>query len=115
MFRAAVDPLFAIGAREAFGTRTSVRPLSGVVARAVVLTRSVVSAEVQVLIAEESSPAFVAEALPFLLTRAVHAPRITLALVAQPSNPAGVTSAKEKRSRLINCNSCSVRQRRYDL
>lgn len=97
MFGASVDSLFAVRARESGGTGASVRALAGVEARAVVLTRPMVGAEVQVLVAEQSTPALVAEALPLLLTRAVHAAGIALAFAAEPADPTWMTSAKEKK------------------
>ena len=46
-----------------------------------------VGAVVEVLVAEEASPALVAVALVRLVARAVHAARVADALVAEPASP----------------------------
>lgn len=72
-------------------------PLARVEARAAVLARLVVRAVVQVLVAEQSAPALVADALPLLLARSVHASRVQLALLAQRALPSFLAAATEKK------------------
>lgn len=81
-FGAAVDFDVAVRAGESCRTRARVRASAGVEARSVVVARSMIGAVVEVLVAEEATPALVAEALPGLATRAVHATRMALALAA---------------------------------
>lgn len=77
----------AVGAGKLGRARASVRALARVEASAAVLARLVVRAVVEVLVAEQAAPSFVAVALPGLLTGAVKAARIAYALVAQLSLP----------------------------
>ena len=78
---------FAVCSRVLGRTGARVRSLASVEASAAILARLVVGAVVQVLVAKETAPAFVAVALPRLLARAVQTARITDALVAQLSLP----------------------------
>lgn len=92
----------AVSAREARGTVARVRALARVEARAVVSARPVVGAVVEVLVAEQSTPALVAQAVPGLLAGAVEAAGVALALVAQRALPSVVTSG--------NITHCWIRQ-----
>ena len=55
-----------------------------------------VGAVVEVLVAEESSPALVAVALVRLVAGAVHAARVADALVAEPAGPALLAPGREE-------------------
>lgn len=94
--RTVADSGLAICSDVAGRTLASVRTLSGVEASSSILTRFVVGAEVQILIAEQSTPAFVAEALPGLLAGPVYASRIGFTLVAQGTLPAGLATVEIK-------------------
>lgn len=91
--RAIADDRFALGAGKARRTLARVRALARVEAGSTVLARFVVGAKVQVLVAEQTAPAFVAQALPRLLAGSVHAARVRFALVAQLSLPSGLADA----------------------
>jgi len=78
---AVVDLALAVRAREARRTVAGVGALAGVEARASVLTRLVVGAVVEILVAEQSTPALVTQAVPGLLAAAVQAPGVPLTLV----------------------------------
>lgn len=82
----------AVSASEAWRTVARVRALARVEAGATMSARPVVGAVVEVLVAEESAPTFVAQAVPGLLARAVQTTGVALALVAQSSFPTVVTS-----------------------
>lgn len=75
---------------------TGVRSLTSVEASTTVLARLVVGAVVQVLVAEKTTPTFVAVALPRLLARAVQTSRVADALVAQFSLPTQFASMQTK-------------------
>lgn len=86
----------ALGAGEAGRTDACVRTLAGVVACAIILAWPMIGAVVQVLIAEQATPAFAAMAFPWLLTGSVNAARIRLTFVTLLALPAGLTAANEK-------------------
>lgn len=96
MGQTSVHGLFAIGSLEPSFTVAGVRPQSGVVASPAVLARLVVGAIIEILVAEQTTPTFVADALPLLLACPVQTSGIPFALVAQLSCPTPVTSAKKK-------------------
>lgn len=77
----------AVGSGVTGRALASIRTLSGVETSSPVLARLVVSAKVQILIAEQPTPAFVAQAFPGLLAGSVHASRVGLTLVAQLALP----------------------------
>lgn len=82
-----------IVATEAWCTHAGVESLTGVEAGAAVLAGAMVGAVVKILIAEQTSPALVADAVPWLVAGAVHAARIKCTLIAQRSLPAILTAA----------------------
>lgn len=86
------DLSVAIGPHESRLALTRVRALARVEAGAAVLAGFVVRAVVQILVAEETAPAFVALALPGFLAGAVHAARIGFAFCAEGALPAGVAT-----------------------
>lgn len=86
-----VHGYFAVGAVEAVGAAAGVTALAGVEASAAVSARFVVGAEVQVLVAEQAAPAFVAEAIPRFQAGTVDATRVTLTLVAEGPLPPRLT------------------------
>lgn len=87
--RARVVDLFTRGSGEAVRTRAQVVVRRGVEARAAVLARLVGTAVVEVLVAEDTAPVGVADALPArAVAVAVLAARIGRALVAQVAAPA---------------------------
>lgn len=90
---AVADSRLAVDPRVTGWALAGIRTLSGIEAGSTVLARFVVRAEVQILIAEQSTPAFIAETLPRFLAGSVHASRIGLALVAQSAFPAGLAYA----------------------
>lgn len=83
----------AVGACESLRAVTGVGALAGVEAGSVVAARLVVGAVVQVLVAEQTAPTLVAEAVPRLYACAVHAAWVTLAFVAKRTYPTRMTSA----------------------
>lgn len=94
---------FAVGAGEAGLAGAGVGSLSGVEASPVVLARLVVGAVVEILVAEEPSPTFVAEAVPRLLAGAVETAGIPLALRAEGSLPAAVAPETQRETEVIRC------------
>ena len=80
-------PAFTVCASVARWAAAGIRPLSSVEAGGSIAARFVVGAVVQVLVAEETTPTFVAVALPRLLARTVKAARVTDALIAQLALP----------------------------
>ena len=92
-FVGAVDMFhITVGAGVAEGAATRVRALAGVEAGAAVTARPMVGAAVEILVAEQSAPAFVAQTVPRLVAPSVRAARIAFALVARFTGPAAVTS-----------------------
>lgn len=85
---AVVDGDFAFGASETWGAGAGVAPLARVEASTAVTARLVVRAEVQVLVAEETTPALVAKAIPWLHAGTMHAAWVPSALVAIGAFPA---------------------------
>lgn len=91
--RTIADHRLALGTGEPGRTLARVRALTGVEAGSTVLARLVVGAKVQILVAEQSAPTFVAQALPRFLAGSVHAPRVRFALIAQLPLPSGLADA----------------------
>lgn len=89
---AAVQLDFAVDARVARRAAASIRALARVEANAVVLAGFMVGAVVEVLVAEQSTPALVADAVPLLLACSVQASRIPLAFITIPAGPSALTS-----------------------
>lgn len=83
----------AAGSRKAGPAGAGVAPLARVGAGGAVLARAVVGAVVEVLVAEEPAPAFLAVALPRLHAGAAQAARVADALVAELPLPADPTLA----------------------
>lgn len=83
---------FAVGAQEAGRALACVRSLSGVGAGPAVVTRLVVGAEVEVLIAEQAAPALLADALPLHAAGSVHASWIHFTLVTIRSSVSALAS-----------------------
>lgn len=98
-----MERLLAVESRVLRRTDAGVAALAGVVARPAVLTRAVVGAVVEVLVAEQAAPALLADAVPGLGAGAVEASRMSLALVAELAHPARMTTGmKEKHSSVKN-------------
>lgn len=91
-----------IVATEAWCTHTGVESLAGVEAGAAILAGAMVGAVVKILIAEQTSPALVADAVPWLVAGAVHAARIKCTLIAQRSLPAILTAASRLKRKTIS-------------
>lgn len=91
------DLSVAIGAHESRLALAGVRALAGVEAGAAVLAGLVIRAVVEVLVAEQTAPAFVALALPGFLAGAVHTARIGFAFCAESALPAGVATGMRER------------------
>ena len=89
------DALLAVAAREADGAAAGV-VLAGVEAGRPVVAGPVVGAEVEILVAHLTAPAVVAVAGPGLAAGAVDAAGVDLALGAQRTLPALVTSGQER-------------------
>ena len=81
------DPGLAIGTRPARSARTGVRALASIEASGSVLAGPVVGAVVQVLIAKEAAPAFLAMASPGLVAGSMLATRIPDTVGAECSGP----------------------------
>ena len=90
-----LHPRLAVASRETNRAGACV-VLPRVEARGSVVTRLVLRAEVEVDVAEMSSPPAVALARVRLAARAVFAPWVDLALVAVSSRPSDPTPAREK-------------------
>ena len=76
-----------------------IRPLSSVEAGGSIAAGFVVGAIVQVLVAEETTPAIVAVALPGVLARTMLASGVPNALVAKRTGPTITTPETEKRQK----------------
>ncbi len=85
----------AIGTRMLSWTGASVRALSSVKAGATVLARLVVGAVVEILVAEQTAPTFIAVALVRLLAGSVQTTWVADALVTQLSLPSQFASVKK--------------------
>lgn len=96
---AVAELLITVGAGVAGRAATRVRALARVETGAAVSARLMVGAVVEVLVAEQPAPAFVAQTVPRLLAGTVSAVRIRFAFVAQSTLPATVTSAKHKKDK----------------
>lgn len=102
---AGVQRLLAVRAGVVRRTDAGVAALSGVVAGPLVLARLVIGAVVEVLVTEETAPAFLAVAVPGPAAGPVHAARVPLALVAQLAHPARMTAERKLTvSRVITSN-----------
>lgn len=88
------DPGFAVCSGVTRRAAARVGALAGVSAGGAVLARPVVGAVVEILVAEEPAPAFIAEAVVGLLAGSVHTARIPDALVAEGARPTGLASEK---------------------
>lgn len=84
---------FTVCSSEARFAGAGVASLAGVGAGGIVLTGPVVGAVVQILIAVESAPSFLAVALPGLVAGPVHTARVSRTLVALPALPPLTTNA----------------------
>jgi hypothetical protein len=82
---------FAVRSCKPRRATAGVRTLSGVKASATVSAWFVIGAVVQILVAKQASPSFIAEAVPRLLTRPVEATRVPLTVVTQATFPSTVT------------------------
>lgn len=91
--RTVADSRFAVGSGVTGRALASVRALSGVEASASVLAWFVVGAKVQILIAKQTTPAFVADTLPRLFAGSVHTSRVRFAFIAQRTLPSGLAYA----------------------
>ena len=90
-------PVLAVLAGVAHRARAGVAALAGVVAGGAVGAGRVVSAVVEVLVAEETPPSGLAVALPGLVAGALLAAGVTLALVAVGTGPSGATPGGERK------------------
>lgn len=90
---AVVQWYFTVGSGVLGWTIAGVTSLAGVEASTAVSTWFVVGTEVEVLVAEQTTPTFVAEAVPRLHARAMHTTWIFLAFVTQRTFPTGLTFA----------------------
>lgn len=88
---------FAIRPGESGRAGAGVRALSGVETGTAVLAGLVIGTVVEVLVAEETAPSFVAQAVPRLLATSVETTGITFAFRAEPSLPAAVTPAIDRK------------------
>lgn len=87
---------FAVRAGEAWRARAGVRALAGVEAGAAVVAGFVIGTVVEILVAEEATPAFVTEALPGFVTTSMKTSGIPHALIAVWTFPSIVTSEKQR-------------------
>lgn len=99
LFLAVGDLNFAIGAHESRFAFTGVRSLASVEAGSTVLTGFVICAVVQVLVAEQTAPAFVADAVPGFQAASVDASRVRFAFVAHGTFPASVATVDKRNGR----------------
>lgn len=94
---AVAELLITVGASVAGWAAARVRALARIETGAAVSARLMVSAVVQILVAEQPTPAFVTQTVPRLLAGTVSAVRIRFAFVALSTFPATVTSARRKK------------------
>ena len=87
---------FTITARKTGRTLARVQIGTGIVTGAAILTGTMIRAVVQILIAEQTAPAFVAHAIEGFLAGSKLTAGIEFAFVAQRSLPAGLTTAKRE-------------------
>lgn len=80
-------------------THTSVAPLPCIMARATIPTRPMVSAIVEVLVAEQPSPTLFTYAIPGPRAGAVYAARMSLAPVTHLAHPTRMTTGIKKKIR----------------
>lgn len=97
MSGATVQHLLAIRPGESGLTAAGVGSLTGVEANPPVFAGLVVRAIVEILVAEQTPPTFVADAVPLLLARTVKASGIPFTFVAEFTLPAAVTSGNNKK------------------
>jgi hypothetical protein len=83
---------FTIDSPVAWSALTGVRSLSSVCTSSAIVTRLVICAEIQVLVAKQASPAFFADAFPFFRTCTMHASWIHFTFVTIWSLPSGLAS-----------------------
>uniref|UniRef100_A0A8D8Y3F2 Uncharacterized protein n=1 Tax=Cacopsylla melanoneura TaxID=428564 RepID=A0A8D8Y3F2_9HEMI len=88
---AAMQLVFTIRPVESRRTSASVRPLACVETGSAILTRLVIGAVVQILVAEQTAPAFITQALPGFMARAVQTAWVTLALITELAFPTTAT------------------------
>lgn len=81
------DPNFAIGTGPSRGTGTSIRTLTGIETGGAILTRLVICAIVQILVAKKAAPAFFANASPRFVAFSVLATRVSHTFRAKISRP----------------------------
>lgn len=93
---------FAVRSRVLWRAGASVRSLTGVEASASVLARLVVGAIVEVLVAKETAPSFVAIARVGRLASAVQTARIADALVTQFTLPSRFAPVRQRRRKKTN-------------
>ena len=96
------DPALAVLARVAGRAGAGVGALAGVAAGGPVGARPVVGAVVEVLVAEESAPPLLAEALELVAAEAVHAARVLDALVAQRAGPPRLAPGEKMEKKMIS-------------
>lgn len=99
---ARVQRLFAVRPGVLGRAHARVAALASVVARAAVVTRLVVGAVVEVLVAEQAAPALLADAVPGPRARAAHTARVPLAPVAQLAHPARMTTGIKRQHSLVH-------------
>lgn len=103
--RTIADLSFTVNARIARRTIACVRSLAGVETSAIVLARLVVGTKIKVLVAEQPTPTFIANALPRFLACSVYAARIRLALITTCTFPTWLTAARKKIQIIIKLDS----------
>lgn len=94
---AVFDFNLAVGAEKAGWTLACVRTLSGVRAGSAVVTRLVIGAEVQVLVAEQSTPALLADAFPLHIAGSMYTSWIHFTLVTIRSPVSAFASVDGRR------------------
>lgn len=99
---ARVQRLLAVGPGVLGRAHAGVAALARVVAGAAVAAGPVVGAVVEVLVAEQPAPALLAVAVPGPQAGAVHAARVSLALVAQLAHPARMTAGIKRQHSLVH-------------
>ncbi len=78
-------------------TTARVRSLAGIETGTAVSARLVIGTVIQVLIAEQATPAFDAQTFPRFLALAVQTARVLFAFVAQATFPSAVTSVTRQK------------------
>lgn len=98
-FGTGINFVLTVGSIETGRTHAGEQTLAGIETGATILTRTMICAVVQVLVAKQTAPAFVANAFPGFGACAVHTAGVSFTFVAQWAFVTGLTSKTIKKDR----------------